>query len=110
MLSFEGPFNKMHTPRITYRFEASPWKYEGPNGWYFVSLPKEVSSEIRENFKSFEEGWGRLTVHARISGQEWKTAIWFDTKQNTYLLPLKAEIRKKLDLSLTAVQVVEVLI
>ena len=26
---------------------------------------------------------------------EWKTAIWFDTKQDTYLLPLKAEIRKK---------------
>jgi hypothetical protein len=24
-----------------------------------------------------------------------KTAIWFDTKVNTYLLPLKAEIRKK---------------
>ena len=25
----------------------------------------------------------------------WKTAIWFDTKKNTYILPLKAEIRNK---------------
>ena len=26
---------------------------------------------------------------------QWETAIWFDTKLDTYLLPLKAEIRKK---------------
>jgi len=45
--------------------------------------------------KSEEEGWGRLKATARIGNCEWKTAIWFDTKMNTYLLPLKAEIRKK---------------
>lgn len=26
---------------------------------------------------------------------EWKSAIWYDTKLETYLLPLKSEIRKK---------------
>jgi len=24
----------------------------------------------------------------------WNTAIWFDTKHHTYLLPIKSEIRK----------------
>ena len=29
------------------------------------------------------------------SNTQWQTAIWFDTKQDTYLLPLKAAVRKK---------------
>jgi hypothetical protein len=80
--------------KIQYRFSAKIWQYAGPGGWYFVSLPLKLSREIRANFKSEEEGWGRLTATARIGNSEWKTAIWFDTKRKTYLLPLKAEIRK----------------
>ena len=64
-------------------------------GWTFVSLPKELSVEIRGNFKGLEEGWGRMKVIARTGSSEWKTSIWFDTKQDTYLLPLKADIRRK---------------
>jgi len=78
---------------------AEPWQYVGGGGWYFVSLPKEVSAEIRNYFKQEEEGWGRLKAISKIGNTEWKTAIWFDTKMNTYLLPLKAEIRKKEDLA-----------
>ena len=32
---------------------------------------------------------------AEIGNTKWDTAIWFDTKRKTYLLPIKAEIRKK---------------
>lgn len=32
---------------------------------------------------------------AKTDNTQWETAIWFDTKLDTYLLPLKAEIRKK---------------
>lgn len=79
---------------VNYEFEAKPWRYNGPNGWYFISLPIDFSIEIRQNFKSEEEGWGRLKATAKIGETEWKTAIWFETKSNTYLLPLKAEVRK----------------
>ncbi len=79
---------------VKYKFEAKPWRYNGPNGWYFISLPIDFSKEIRQNFKSEEEGWGRLKATAKIGETEWKTAIWFETKSNTYLLPLKAEVRK----------------
>lgn len=61
----------------------------------FASLPEEMSVEIRKHFKVEEEGWGRLKAEAKIGKTEWKTAIWFDTKANTYILPLKAVIRKK---------------
>lgn len=80
---------------INYQFHAKPWKYQGPSAWYFVSLPLDLAAEIRENLKSEEEGWGRLKAAAKIGNTEWKTAIWYDTKSKTYLLPLKAEIRKK---------------
>lgn len=79
---------------IGYEFNAKPWLYSGPSAWHFISLPSKIAREIKENFKSEEEGWGRLKVTAKIGETAWKTSIWFDTKLETYLLPLKAEIRK----------------
>lgn len=76
---------------MEYTFSANIWYSE----WYFVSVPKEISEEIRMMRKWDEEGWGRLKATARIGNSEWKTAIWFDRKHETYLLPVKAEIRKK---------------
>jgi hypothetical protein len=80
---------------IPFEFEATPWKAGGNSGWHFVSLPIALSQEIRHLFQKEEEGWGRLPVLACINDHEWDTAIWFDTKNNRYLLPLKSEIRKK---------------
>lgn len=81
--------------KIKYNFFEKVWQHSSPGGWYFVSLPKNMANEIRETLKSEEEGWGRLKATAEIGKSQWKTAIWFDTKQNTYLLPVKADIRKK---------------
>ncbi|HPF52523.1 MAG TPA: DUF1905 domain-containing protein [Draconibacterium sp.] len=80
---------------VKYEFTAEPWQYASPGGWFFVTLPTEISAEIREIFRSEEEGWGRLKATAKIGNSEWKTAIWFDRKMSSYLIPLKAEIRKK---------------
>ena len=81
----------MDAKGIVYTFSAKVWYSE----WYFVSLPQDVAGEIREKFQFLEEGWGRLKAVANIGASEWKTAIWFDTKRQTYLLPLKKEIRTK---------------
>jgi hypothetical protein len=82
--------------KIEYQFNATIWQYTSPKGgWFFVSLPIGISSEIRENLKWQEEGWGRLKTTAKINNTEWKTAIWFDSKMKTYLLPLKSEVRRK---------------
>lgn len=84
----------METTGIKYEFTAKPWQFVGPNSWTFISLPTNIATEIRDNLKNEEQGWGRLKATAKIGKTEWKTAIWFDTKHNTYLLPLKAKIRK----------------
>lgn len=85
----------MTTKGIEYTFTSKTWKYISPSSWHFISLPIDISTEIRENLKSEEQGWGRLKAIAKIGSTEWTTAIWFDTKHKTYLLPLKSEIRKK---------------
>lgn len=81
--------------KIKYEFSAKIWQHASPGGWHFISLPDELAKEIRENLQWQEEGWGRLKASAAIGNSKWETAIWFDTKRNTYLLPVKAAIRKK---------------
>ncbi len=81
--------------KIKYEFSAQTWQHTSPGGWCFISLPTIMAAEIRTALQSEEEGWGRLKALAKTGNSEWKTAIWFDTKMNTYLLPIKAEIRKK---------------
>ncbi len=88
----------MKSKGVQYTFSAKVFHYSsttGMGGWHVVFMPKELASEIRENLKFMEEGWGRMKAVAKIGDTEWETAIWFDTKHETYLLPLKAEIRKK---------------
>ncbi|CAM1341723.1 conserved hypothetical protein [Tenacibaculum amylolyticum] len=55
-----------------------------------------------------EEGWGRMKATATINSFLWETAIWFDTKQDTYLLPLKAEVRKKEKLAINDTIIVQI--
>lgn len=87
--------------QISYSFSGKIWQYQSPKGgWYFISLPCDISKEIRENFKTQEEGWGRLKANAEIQGVKWETAIWYDSKKASYLLPIKSEIRKKAKLDL----------
>jgi len=42
--------------KITYEFTAAVWKHSAAGGWHFLSLPNELSQEIREHFGWQEEG------------------------------------------------------
>ncbi len=85
---------------ITYEFTATIWQYPSTNGWVFVSLPQTMAAEIRTQIRWQEEGWGRMKAKAKVGESIWDTSIWYDTTHKTYLLPLKAAIRKKEDLVL----------
>jgi hypothetical protein len=93
---------------IKYTFQEKIWVYNGKGSWHFVSLPLDFSKEIRENLRSEEEGWGRLKVTSKIGQTEWKTAIWYDTKLKTYLLPIKKDIRKIEQLTEGSIQTINI--
>ncbi|WP_188374164.1 DUF1905 domain-containing protein [Winogradskyella haliclonae] len=95
---------------MKYTFSSKLWKSNGNGGWYFMSLPELMSKEIRTHLQWQEEGWGRLKANAKIKNLQWETAIWFDTKTKTYLLPIKAVIRKKLNLEIDNLLEVEIFI
>jgi hypothetical protein len=77
-----------------YSFKAKVWRHSGTSGWFFITLPKGLSKKIRATHALSEEGWGRLKAKAKVGSSKWDTAIWYDTRFESYLLPLKAAIRK----------------
>lgn len=64
-------------------------------GWHFIYLPKKESREIKERFGKNARGWGSLPVMVNVGKTSWKTSIFPDKKSETYLLPLKKEVRVK---------------
>ncbi|MGE3759831.1 MAG: DUF1905 domain-containing protein [Pseudobdellovibrionaceae bacterium] len=88
-----------NTKMKKYSFKGKVWKYKGPTGWYFVTLPRSLSKTIRKIHGLSEEGWGRLKANAAIGNCKWQTAIWHDSKAMSYLLPIKASVRKATGIS-----------
>lgn len=73
--------------------QGEVWRYEGAAGWYFVTLPATAAREIREVFGA-AGGWGSVRVAATVGETTWATSIFPDKKTASYLLPIKAAVRK----------------
>lgn len=77
-----------------YRINSKVLVYPGEGGWRFLALPKKQGQEIKETFGAYARGWGSLPVSVTIGKTTWHTSIFPDKKSGSYLLPLKAQIRK----------------
>jgi hypothetical protein len=79
-----------------YRTRAKLWRYPGDKAsWYFISLPRKVADEIRiVDAGPKRRGFGSLRVQATIGGSTWGTSIFPSAKDQGYLLPVKAQVRK----------------
>ncbi len=73
------------------------WHPEPPakGSWYFLRVEGTVAAEIR--FIAFENarGFGSVPVWATIGETRWKTSLFRANKLGGYLLPLKADVRKR---------------
>lgn len=79
-----------------YTFTSEMWLYPGMSGnWHFISLPKKYGAEIKQKLGTHARGWGSLRVEAKIGKTIWKTSIFPDKRQGTYILPIKADVRKR---------------
>lgn len=79
-----------------YEFDGKLWKYTGESAsWYFVTLPAAVAQEIRlVDAGPQRRGFGSLKVVATIGASTWETSIFPSAKDKSYLLPVKAAVRK----------------
>jgi hypothetical protein len=82
-----------------FKLRSKIFLYPGMAGWHFIAVPKQQSEIIKKRFGTLKRGWGSLPVAVLLGKASWKTSIFPDTKAGTYLLPLRAQIRKKEGLS-----------
>lgn len=80
-------------------FEAVLWRAPGKAAWCFLTLPEEMARRVRRLTQGLRNPFGSLRVVARVGETEWKTSLFADTKTNSYLLPVKAEVRRREALS-----------
>ena len=75
------------------------WKGSDAAGrWYFITVPEEQSGEIKAHAFGSPRGFGSVKVEARIGKVVWRTSV-FPLNSGGYLLPVKAEVRRKADLA-----------
>ena len=75
------------------------WKGSDAAGrWYFITVPEEQSAEIRAHAFGNPRGFQSVKVEARIGDVAWRTSV-FPLNKGGYLLPIKAEVRRKADLA-----------
>jgi hypothetical protein len=77
------------------KIKSKVWLYSGVSAWHFITIPKKESDEIKKIFDKSARGWGSIPVKVTLGKTIWQTSIFPDKKTGTYLLPLKAEVRKK---------------
>ncbi len=66
--------------------------WRGPAPWYFVTIPKAESDEIRDIANQVTYGWGVIPVLVHIGETEFTTSLF--PKDGLYLVPIKAAVRK----------------
>ncbi len=82
----------------TYTFDAELWEWEGKAAWHFFSLPEETTDDIDERYAHNAGGFGSVKVEVTIGSSTWQTSIFPDTKRGTFVLPVKAAVRRAEDL------------
>jgi hypothetical protein len=84
-----------------FKLKSKVWIYPGPpergGSWHFVNVSKKASREIKDTFGRGDRGFGSIPVTVTVGTTSWDTSIFPDKKSGTYLLPIKAEVRKAED-------------
>src|SRR5690349_12043942 len=75
-----------------YEFTAPLWLWPGEGSWYFVTVPEDISDEITDLTEGRRKGFGSVRVEVAVGESNWKTSV-FPTKNGTYILPVKKQIR-----------------
>lgn len=82
-----------------YKMTEKVWLYPSDfASWHFVTLTKKYGQEIRETLGKSRRGFGSIPVEVTIGATTWKTSIFPDKHSDSYILPLKAAVRKKEDI------------
>lgn len=75
---------------------AIPFLWAAEKGsWHFLPIADEAAAEIRLQSLGMRGGFGSVRVIARIADVEWRTSVFPHSATGGYLLPLKADVRRR---------------
>jgi hypothetical protein len=81
----------------TYRFRSVLWLHTGEAAWHFITLPTDVADEIDDLTAGARRGFGSVRVTATIGSTTWDTSIFPDTSAESFVLPVKKQVRVRED-------------
>jgi hypothetical protein len=73
-----------------FRIKGKVWRWPGIGGWHFVTLGRELTAKIREEY-----GKGMIKIIASAGKSFWDTSLFPHTRDRTYLICIKKIIRQK---------------
>jgi hypothetical protein len=78
-------------------FTGKLFYWKGPAPFYFVTIPEDMSQDIKAVSKLVTYGWGVIPVRVEIGETVFTTSLF--PKGNLYLVPIKDKVRKAEKLS-----------
>jgi hypothetical protein len=80
-------------------FIGKIWLWPGGTAaWHFITVPKKFAPRILKRYTAShplkKRGWGSVPVEVAIGKVTWQTSVFPEKKSGTYLLPVKASVRK----------------
>ncbi len=87
----------------TYQVTAKLWLWtsdKAPASWLFLTIEGEAAEAIhalalmRRLENGRRRGWGAMKVRAAIGDTSWDTSIFPEKGSGSWLLPVKAAVRK----------------
>jgi hypothetical protein len=66
--------------------------------WHFITVPAAQASEIRVQNLAHRGGFGSVRVEAVIGEVRWRTSLFPVKATGEYLLPVKADVRRRAEL------------
>lgn len=78
--------------RVELQFSGEMWFWKGPAPWHFVTVAERECRQLQSAAAFVTYGWGMIPVTATIGESRWRTSLW--PKDGSYLVPVKAWVRK----------------
>ena len=79
---------------VKYKIRSKVVPYPGMDAWFFAYVDKKQAKTIQEKHGAVRRGFGSIKVVATIGKTRWSTSIFPDKRSSTYVLPLKAAVRR----------------
>ncbi|MFD1720738.1 DUF1905 domain-containing protein [Amnibacterium endophyticum] len=79
---------------LSLEFTAPLWRWEARRElWTFVSLPAEVTEDVRELAGDVPRGFGAVRVLVTVKTSTWRTSVFPGGEDGRYVLPVKKAVR-----------------